>query len=62
MHFAAEGYPPKIAAGKIPQQFSGIFNNFAMGLNRNIKKSAALLFEMKIEIAMKGKSEGITEK
>ena len=62
MHFAAEGYPPKIAAGKIPQQFLGIFKNFATGLKRNMKKSAALLFEMKTEIAINGKSEGMTEK
>ena len=62
MHFAAAGYPPKIAATKTPEQLFGIFKNWAMGANKMAKKSAALLLQIKTESAINGKSAGITEK
>ena len=60
--FAAAGYPPKIAAGKTPQQIEGIFKNLATGFKIAAKKSEALLLQMKTESAINGKSAGITEK
>ena len=62
MHFAAAGYPPKIAAGKTPQQVSGIFKNLATGFKITVRKSEALLLQMNTESAINGKSAGITEK
>ena len=44
IHFAAAGYPPKIAAGKTPQQIAGIFKRTASGFKRTAKKSAASLW------------------
>lgn len=61
IHFAAAGYPPKSAASKAPAQHRGNFSNFVIGFKIVAKKSAALLLHIKIEIAINGKTDGITE-
>lgn len=61
IHFAAAEYPPKRAESKAPAQHCGNFIKFVMGFKISAKKSAARLLHMKIEIAINGKTDGITE-
>lgn len=61
IHFAAAGYPPIIAVSKTPPQIGGNLRSFVIGLKSTAKKSTAELLQINMEIAINGKSDGITE-